>query len=84
MATLSITSTVNYPDARAAEFRDTLAEFWGWQATVNGSPNPVSKTQFVTAFIQQSQDNHMRSLIRDSFKVGKELSQAVTNTIELT
>ncbi len=89
MALVSFTSVVNYPDVRATEFRDILAPYWGWTPTVdngNGSqiPNPISKNQFITAYIQKVQDEHLKELIKNAFRDGKEKSQIASNTIELT
>lgn len=45
MAQLSIT----IPDAVAARVNNAFADAYGYQATINGQPNPQTKAQFAKA-----------------------------------
>lgn len=49
MATLSIT----IDNTHAARVNDAIAAHYGYQATIDGSPNPETKTQFVRRMVIQ-------------------------------
>jgi hypothetical protein len=42
MATL----TLDYPNADAIAIRDDLCEYGGYQDTIDGAPNPLTRAQF--------------------------------------
>lgn len=45
------TITLNIPDAQLNRVVNGLATLYGYQATVNGEPNPQTKAQFAKAQI---------------------------------
>lgn len=45
MAQISV--PINFPDGEQARVRDAFCVAQGYQATVNGSPNPETKVQFI-------------------------------------
>jgi hypothetical protein len=52
--------TITIPDAYAAAILDAYCETYGYQATINGQPNPQTKLQFARA--------HIRSIIADAYQ----------------
>lgn len=48
MATQNVVITINTPDnITPAQVVSALCDYWGYQDTVNGQPNPQTKAQFV-------------------------------------
>lgn len=49
MATLSVT----IPNAQVTRINNAFGAAYGYQATINGSPNPESLTQFATRKVRE-------------------------------
>jgi len=73
----TITATATYADNLQVDLRDTLASAWIYQATIDGTPNPESKAQF----IQRKLNENFVSYIKRTYKAEK-LNQA--NKTDLT
>lgn len=65
MATL--TAIVTYPDNKAVDIRDTLAEAFEYARHIEGMQNPPTKVQF----IQQVVNTHMKEWLRNTYSSQK-------------
>lgn len=59
MATTAVTITINTPTGvTVAQVVQTLSDYWGYQTTVDGQPNPETRGAFVkrmiARFVKQS------------------------------
>ncbi|MDO8614612.1 MAG: hypothetical protein Q7T33_02610 [Dehalococcoidia bacterium] len=67
--------TVTIPDAQAVRVRDAVCTHYGYQATINGAPNPETKAQFVSRKVRE----FLVSIVR-----GEEVKAAVNTTSATT
>jgi hypothetical protein len=74
MATLTVTTT--YPDNLQTDLRDTLAVVFSYQETIDGSPNPQTKS----AFVQQKLNENFRDYVKRIYKQEKERAALQTVT----
>ena len=71
----TFTATVTYPDAKQADLRDTLATRFGYQATINGQPNPQSKSQFIQALA----NDRLKVWLKSNYEEAKAAEVATAN-----
>lgn len=67
MATLTVTTTLTYPDPIAADVRDTLCLEWGFSAELG-----LTKVQFIQQYLDQKNIEFNRDLIKNSYKSQKQ------------
>jgi len=70
----TITATANYPDNLQIELRDVLCSELGYQETIDGSPNPESKAQF----LQRTFNETFRQWLKNTYEQGKRRQQTIT------
>lgn len=64
MATQNVTITINTPaDVTPAQVVDALSAYWGYQAVVDGQPNPETKNVFVKRRIAE--------FVKESYRAAK-------------
>jgi hypothetical protein len=66
-------ATINYPDAKQVELRDTLAFELNYQENVDdGNGGQIPNPQTKAAFIQEKANEMLKSWAQNTFKSGKD------------
>lgn len=70
MATLTINTTLTYPDNLAIDLRDTLCLAWEYDKAVLQTPT-LTKVQFIQQKLDEQFKIYGQNLVRDTYKSQK-------------